>query len=113
MAPPFREAEFDIEFGHGISKLGELIDLGVANGVVEKSGTWFSYGEERLGQGRENGKQFLRDNPDIAERLERQIRIKLGLIEDETKSEEKPVEDPSVSGSKNGSSEKKEEPVAV
>jgi len=80
MAPPFREAEFDIEYGKGISKLGELIDLGVTHGVVEKSGTWFSFGEERLGQGRENGKQFLRDNPDIAARLEHDIRVKLGLI---------------------------------
>lgn len=113
MAPPFREAEFDIQFGFGISKLGELIDLGVANGVVEKSGTWFSYGEERLGQGREKGKQFLLDNPDIAERLEREIRIKLGLIEDEEKPEEKTSEDPPVSGRKNGSSAKEEEPVAV
>jgi recombination protein RecA len=87
MAPPFREAEFDIEYGKGISKLGELIDLGVTHGVVEKSGTWFSYGEERLGQGRENGKQFLRDNADIAAKMERDIRLKLGLIAVETLTE--------------------------
>ena len=81
VAPPFREAEFDIEYGHGISREGELIDIGVLQQIVEKSGTWFSYGEERLGQGRENAKQFLRDNPDIADRLEQSLRIKLGLID--------------------------------
>ena len=80
VAPPFREAEFDIEYGHGISKEGELIDLGVTHRAVEKSGTWFSYGEERLGQGRENAKQFLLDNPDIAEKLEHEIRVKLGFV---------------------------------
>jgi len=92
MAPPFREAEFDIEYGKGISKLGELIDLGVTHGVVEKSGTWFSYGEERLGQGRENGKQFLRDNQDIAGRMEHDIRAKLGLVAGVTPTEA-PVEE--------------------
>ena len=79
VAPPFREAEFDIEYGRGISKTGELIDMGVTHRVVEKSGTWFSYGEERLGQGRENAKQFLLDNPDIADKLENEIREKLGF----------------------------------
>jgi recombination protein RecA len=82
VAPPFREAEFDIEYGRGISKVGELIDIGVAQRVLEKSGTWFSYGDERLGQGRENAKQFMRDNADIANRLESELRIKLGLVED-------------------------------
>jgi len=79
VAPPFREAEFDIEYGRGISKEGELLDMGVTHRVVEKSGTWFSYGEERLGQGRENAKQFLIDNPDIADRMENEIRTKLGF----------------------------------
>ena len=63
MAPPFRVVEFDIMYGEGISKTGELIDMGVAAGIVEKSGAWFSYGDQRIGQGRENAKQFLRDNP--------------------------------------------------
>jgi recombination protein RecA len=66
VAPPFKQVEFDIMYGEGISKMGELIDLGVKAGVVEKSGAWFSYGDQRIGQGRENAKQFLRDNPDIA-----------------------------------------------
>ncbi|QAY80372.1 recombinase RecA [Sphingosinicella sp. BN140058] len=73
VAPPFKQVEFDIMYGEGISKLGEIIDLGVKAGVVEKSGAWFSYDSIRLGQGRENSKNFLRDNPDVAERIERQI----------------------------------------
>ena len=68
VAPPFRQVEFDIMYGEGISKTGELVDLGVKAGVVEKSGAWFSYDGQRIGQGRENAKQFLRDNPDIAAR---------------------------------------------
>jgi recombination protein RecA len=63
VAPPFKQVEFDIMYGEGISKTGELLDLGVKAGVVEKSGAWFSYGDERIGQGRENAKQFLRENP--------------------------------------------------
>ena len=74
VAPPFREAEFDIMFGEGISKLGEILDLGVKLGVVQKSGAWFNYGEMRLGQGRDNAKQFLKDNPEIANDIEGQIR---------------------------------------
>ena len=74
VAPPFREAEFDIMFGEGISKVGEIIDLGVKLGIVQKSGAWFNYGETRLGQGRDNAKQFLRDNPDIAAEIETQVR---------------------------------------
>jgi recombination protein RecA len=65
IAPPFKQVEFDIMYGEGISKMGELIDLGVKAGIVEKSGAWFSYDSQRLGQGRENAKQFLRDNPDV------------------------------------------------
>ena len=68
LAPPFKQVEFDIMYGEGISKTGELVDLGVKAGVVEKSGAWFSYDSQRLGQGRENAKTFLRDNPDIARR---------------------------------------------
>jgi len=77
VAPPFKTAEFDIIYGKGISKEGELIDLGVEHKILEKSGTWFSYKDDRLGQGRENAKQFLRDNPDIARKLEEEIREKL------------------------------------
>ena len=80
MAPPFKQVEFDIMYGEGISKSGELIDLGVKAGIVDKSGAWFSYDSQRLGQGRENAKQFLRDNPAIAETIERQIRQNAGLI---------------------------------
>ncbi len=88
MAPPFRQAEFDIMFGQGISKEGEILDLGVNNRVVEKSGSWFSYGGERLGQGRENCKQFLFENPDIADEIEEKIRISLGLIQPKLKEVE-------------------------
>ena len=79
VAPPFRQVEFDIMYGEGISKTGELIDLGVKAGVVEKSGSWYSYGDERIGQGRENAKQFLRDNPDVAYAIEDKIRASHGL----------------------------------
>ncbi|TBN39965.1 recombinase RecA [Paracoccus subflavus] len=79
VAPPFRQVEFDIMYGEGISKVGELIDLGVKAGVVEKSGAWYSYGDERIGQGRENAKQFLRDNPDKAMAIEDKIRASHGL----------------------------------
>ncbi|MBO0344956.1 recombinase RecA [Roseibium limicola] len=80
LAPPFRQVEFDIIYGEGISKMGELIDLGVKGGIVEKSGAWFSYNSQRLGQGRENSKQFLRDNPAVAEEIELLIRQNAGLI---------------------------------
>ena len=88
MAPPFRQAEFDIMFGQGISKEGEILDLGVNNRVIEKSGSWFSYGGERLGQGRENCKQFLHENPDIAAEIEEKIRITLGMIQPQLKEVE-------------------------
>ena len=74
VAPPFKKAEFDIMFGEGISKMSELIDLGVKLGIVQKSGAWFNYGDIRLGQGRDNAKQFLRDNPEIANDIEGQVR---------------------------------------
>jgi len=80
LAPPFKQVEFDIMYGEGISKSGELIDLGVKAGVVEKSGTWFSYDSQRIGQGRENAKAFLRANPDIAAKIETAIRQNAGLI---------------------------------
>ena len=79
VAPPFKQVEFDIMYGEGISKMGELLDLGVKAGVVEKSGSWFSYGDERIGQGRENAKQFLRENSRIALEIEDKIRAAHGL----------------------------------
>ncbi len=83
VAPPFKQVEFDIMYGEGISKTGELLDLGVRAEVVEKSGSWFSYNSERIGQGRENAKQFLKDNPDIADEIERAIRQNAGLVAEE------------------------------
>ena len=80
VAPPFKQVEFDIMYGQGISKTGELIDLGVKAGVVEKSGAWFSYEGQRIGQGRENAKQFLAQNPDMAAKIEGQVRQSAGLI---------------------------------
>jgi recombination protein RecA len=80
VAPPFRQVEFDIMYGEGISKVGELVDLGVKAGIVEKSGAWFSYDSQRLGQGRENAKQFLRDNKDVAAQIEATIRQNSGPI---------------------------------
>jgi recombination protein RecA len=80
VAPPFRQVEFDIMYGEGISKSGELLDLGVTAGVVEKSGAWFSYDGERIGQGRENAKTFLKQHPDVAANIEQKIRENAGLI---------------------------------
>ncbi|WP_306888026.1 recombinase RecA [Ancylobacter amanitiformis] len=80
LAPPFKQVEFDIMYGEGVSKMGELLDLGVKAGVVDKSGAWFSHDSQRLGQGRENAKAFLRQNPDLAARIESAIRQNAGLI---------------------------------
>ncbi len=80
VAPPFRQAEFDIIYGEGVSKLGEIIDLGSELGVIKKSGSWFSYGDTRLGQGRETVRQLLVDNPELAEELEKNIRTKLSEV---------------------------------
>jgi recombination protein RecA len=80
LAPPFKQVEFDIMYGEGVSKMGELVDLGVKAGVVEKSGAWFSYDSQRIGQGRENAKAFLKQNPDMASRIEAAIRQNAGLI---------------------------------
>ena len=79
VAPPFKQCEFDMLFNHGISKEGELIDLGVANQVIRRAGAWYSYGEERIGQGRDNVRNFLRENPDMAERIEMELREKLDI----------------------------------
>jgi len=80
LAPPFRQVEFDIMYGEGISKVGEILDLGVKAGVVEKSGAWFSYDSQRIGQGRENAKQYLRDNPAMADAIEVKVREQSGLV---------------------------------
>lgn len=83
VAPPFKQVEFDIMYGEGVSKTGELVDLGVKADVVEKSGSWYSYNSERIGQGRENAKQFLKDHPDMADEIERAIRQNAGLVSEE------------------------------
>ncbi|MDD9877808.1 MAG: recombinase RecA, partial [Magnetovibrio sp.] len=83
MAPPFKMVEFDIMYGEGVSKMGELLDFGVKAGIVEKSGSWFSYDSTRIGQGRENAKAYLRDNPDVATAIENQIRQNAGLLSEE------------------------------
>ncbi|HUE18828.1 MAG TPA: recombinase RecA, partial [Stellaceae bacterium] len=82
MAPPFKVVEFDIMYGEGVSKRGELVDLGMQAGVVEKSGSWFSYEGTRIGQGRENAKQYLKDNPEVGEAIERAVRANAGLVAD-------------------------------
>ena len=82
VAPPFKQVEFDIMYGEGVSKMGELVDLGVKAGIVEKSGAWFSYDSQRLGQGRENAKTFLKANPDVAAKIESQIRQNAGMLAD-------------------------------
>lgn len=83
VAPPFRVVEFDIMYGEGISKTGEIIDLGIQAGLVEKAGAWFSYQDQKIGQGRENAKQFLLDNPDIMQTIEQKIRANAGLVADQ------------------------------
>jgi recombination protein RecA len=81
VAPPFREAEFDVMYGEGISREGDLIDQGVERKIIDKSGTWFSYSGERLGQGRENAKAFLKQNADLAAGIEQKLRKEMGLPE--------------------------------
>jgi recombination protein RecA len=82
LAPPFKEVEFDIMYGEGVSKVGELVDLGVKASIVDKSGSWFSFESQRIGQGRENAKQFLKDHKELAARIELSIRQNAGLIAD-------------------------------
>jgi recombination protein RecA len=101
LASPFREAEFDIVYGEGISREGEMIDLGVLHNVIEKSGSWFSYKTERIGQGRENARQFLKDNPDIRQNIDTELRKTLGLIKPE----------PAVNGASAGASTGASAPV--
>jgi recombination protein RecA len=80
LAPPFKQVEFDIMYGEGVSKTGEILDLGVKAGVVEKSGSWYSYSSQRIGQGRENAKRFLVENPDVSNEIEQAIRQNAGLV---------------------------------
>lgn len=93
VAPPFKQVEFDIMYGQGISLMGELVDLGVKANVIEKSGSWFSYGSERIGQGRENAKQFLKDNPEMAAEIDRAVRANAGLVADELLAGDPAIED--------------------
>ena len=93
VAPPFREVEFDIMYGEGISKLGEIIDLGVKAGVVEKSGSWFSWNSTRIGQGRDNAREFLKANPDIADQIEAQVRGAKEIVEEKLLVGPSPGED--------------------
>jgi len=107
VAPPFRNCEFDIIYGQGISKMGDLLDLGVANDIILKSGTWFSYKENRIGQGRENAKRFLGENSEMANEIENQLRQKLGLLgnTENTPDEKNPIaEKPPIKNKKAGKS---------
>jgi recombination protein RecA len=97
VAPPFRQVEFDIIYGKGISKTGDLLDLGVAHEIIAKSGTWFSYKENRIGQGRENSKRFLAENPEISAEIEKRLRETLGLTASET---ENSAEEPATKAKK-------------
>jgi recombination protein RecA len=113
LASPFREAEFDIIYGEGISKEGDLIDLGVANSVIEKSGSWLSYKGERIGQGRENAKQFLKDNGDIRQTIELEVRRALGLIRAEPVNGPSPAGGPAISPMPNPAVGQKPAPMAA
>ncbi len=93
VAPPFKVVDFDIMYGEGISKTGELIDLGIKSGIVEKAGAWFSYKGEKLGQGRENAKLFLKEHPDVAQEIENKIRADAGHITTEMIGDDEPIED--------------------
>jgi recombination protein RecA len=105
VAPPFKQVEFDIMYGEGISKVGELIDLGVKAGVVEKSGSWYSHDSQRIGQGRENAKTFLKDNPEVAQAIERAIRQNAGLIAEHILDEGSAEASPANGGAANGGAE--------
>jgi recombination protein RecA len=96
VASPFREAEFDIIYGEGISKEGDLLDLGVAQNLIEKSGSWFSYKGDRIGQGRENARQFMKDNADIRKAIDTELRLQLGLVKPEAEVKAAPVPEPTA-----------------
>nr|PLB81373.1 recombinase RecA [Actinomyces sp. UMB0138] len=96
MAPPFKQAEFDILYGEGISREGSLIDMGVETGIVRKSGSWFTYGSDQLGQGRENVRQFLKDNPELANEIERKILVAVGIVDDAEEAPEAAASQPAA-----------------
>jgi recombination protein RecA len=96
VAPPFKEVHFDIMYGEGISKEGSLLDIGIQHEVIQKSGAWFAYGDERLGQGRENAKQFLKENDEVRERILADIYKKLGLKTPEETSDEETLKETSA-----------------
>ncbi len=100
LAPPFREAEFDIMYGEGVSLVGDLLDVAVENNLVEKSGSWYSYSGERIGQGRENAKQFLKDHPDTLAKVDAQVREVLGLVRPDVVPEAAPAADPVKAGAR-------------
>jgi recombination protein RecA len=106
VASPFREAEFDIIYGEGISREGDLIDLGAAQNIVDKSGSWYSFGGERIGQGRENARQFLKDNPDVRAKIDSDLRKALGMVKKEPEAPAAvapaPVEMPRQAGAGRG-----------
>ena len=108
LAPPFRLCEFDILFGHGISRTGDVLDLGVEAGIVQKSGAWYSYGEERVGQGRDNARSFLEEHPDILEAIERKLLQQHGLLEEE--SNDAPKADATAAAETKGSASKRARP---
>ncbi|MDD9205170.1 recombinase RecA, partial [Georgenia sp. 10Sc9-8] len=109
MAPPFKQAEFDILYGEGISREGGLIDLGVENGIVRKSGAWYTYEGDQLGQGKENSRTFLKDNPELAEEIEKKILVKLGI--GEAPAEETVTPAPDVAPAPRGKAAAAEVPV--
>jgi recombination protein RecA len=110
LAPPFRTCEFDILFGKGISRSGDVLDLGVEAGIVQKSGAWYSYGDERVGQGRDNARTFLEEHPDLLTEIERKLLREHGLIEAEPKSEETPAEAASSSSASKAAASKRARP---
>ncbi len=99
VSPPFREAVFDILYGEGISREGEILDMGVDHGIIDKSGAWYAYGSERLGQGRDNVRQMLKENPELSRQIEDELLTKLGMREDETQAEAKDKEETKDKGS--------------
>jgi recombination protein RecA len=105
VAPPFRDCEFDILYGQGISKIGDLLDLAVTHELIAKSGTWFSYNETRIGQGRANSRTFLIENPDMCDEIETKLREKLGLLKEPVNKKDPKVKEEKESSAKKGKKE--------